>query len=44
VVIDAEGQDWFARIFGRSGFTLMPDPARLPLALPAIYRNLTEER
>ena len=44
VVIDSDGQDWFARIFGRSGYTLMPDPARLPWALPAIYRNLTEER
>lgn len=29
VVIDEDGQDWFARIFGRGGFTLMPDPARL---------------
>ena len=29
VVVDADGQDWFARIFGRGGFTLLPHPARL---------------
>ena len=43
VVVDADGQDWFARIFGRSGFTLLPDPARLSRALPDIYRTLTQE-
>ena len=26
LVVDADGQDWFARIFGRGGFTLLPDP------------------
>ena len=43
VVVDADGQDWFARIFGRGGFTLLPNPARLPRALPAIYQTLTME-
>ncbi|HRO10386.1 MAG TPA: VWA domain-containing protein [Amaricoccus sp.] len=43
VVVDADGQDWFARIFGRGGFTLLPYPARLPRALPAIYQTLTME-
>ncbi|MBY6058638.1 nitric oxide reductase activation protein NorD [Leisingera daeponensis] len=43
VVIDADGQDWFGRIFGRAGFTLLPDPARLPRALPEIYQSLTME-
>ncbi len=43
VIVDADGQDWFARIFGRSGFTLLPDPARLRHALPDIYRSLTQE-
>lgn len=43
VVIDEDGQDWFARIFGRGGFTLLPDPERLPRALPDIYRTLTQE-
>lgn len=43
VVIDEDGQDWFARIFGRGGFTLMPNPARLLRALPDIYRTLIKE-
>lgn len=42
VIVDADGQDWFARIFGRAGFTLLPDPARLGRALPDIYRSLTQ--
>ena len=41
VVVDADGQDWFGRIFGRGGFTLLPDPERLARALPDIYRSLT---
>lgn len=43
VVIDEDGQDWFARIFGRGGFTLLPHPERLIRALPEIYRTLTQE-
>ncbi|MFT6451435.1 MAG: nitric oxide reductase NorD protein [Halocynthiibacter sp.] len=43
VIIDEDGQDWFARIFGRGGFTLLPDPERLLRALPDIYRSLTQE-
>lgn len=43
VIIDEDGQDWFARIFGRGGFTLLPNPARLSRALPDIYRQLTQE-
>lgn len=43
VIIDADGQDWFARIFGRGGFSLLPDPKRLTRALPDIYRTLTQE-
>ncbi|MGC1503871.1 MAG: VWA domain-containing protein [Sulfitobacter sp.] len=43
VIIDEDGQDWFARIFGRGGFSLLPNPARLTRALPDIYRNLTQE-
>lgn len=43
VIIDQDGQDWFARIFGRGGFTLLPNPARLTRALPDIYRQLTQE-
>lgn len=43
VIIDEDGQDWFARIFGRGGFSLLPNPARLTRALPDIYRSLTQE-
>lgn len=43
IVIDEDGQDWFARIFGRGGFTLLPDAHRLTRALPDIYRTLTQE-
>ena len=43
VIIDEDGQDWFARIFGRGGFTLLPNPERLTRALPDIYRRLTQE-
>lgn len=43
VVIDEDGQDWFARIFGRGGFTLLPAPERLIRALPRIYSTLIKE-
>ncbi|MDF3416626.1 VWA domain-containing protein [Sulfitobacter sp. M57] len=43
IVIDEDGEDWFARIFGRGGFTLLPNPERLSRALPDIYRTLTQE-
>ncbi|WP_299784826.1 VWA domain-containing protein [uncultured Marivita sp.] len=43
IIIDEDGQDWFARIFGRGGFTLLPNPERLSRALPDIYRTLTQE-
>lgn len=43
VIVDQDGQDWFARIFGRAGFTLLPHPERLPRALPGIYQSLTME-
>ena len=43
VIVDQDGQDWFARIFGHAGFTLLPDPQRLPRALPDIYQTLTME-
>ncbi len=43
IIIDEDGQDWFARIFGRGGFSLLPDPERLTRVLPEIYRTLTQE-
>ncbi|NNE51527.1 MAG: VWA domain-containing protein [Sulfitobacter sp.] len=43
IIIDEDGQDWFARIFGRGGFTLLPHPERLIRVLPDLYRTLTQE-
>jgi len=43
IVIDEDRQDWFPRIFGRGGFTLLPRPERLTRALPEIFRSLTQE-
>lgn len=43
VIVDTDGQDWFARIFNRAGFTLLPDPGKLPRILPDIYQTLTTE-
>ena len=43
VIIDEDGQDWFARIFGRGGFSLLSNPKNLTRALPDIYRTLTQE-
>lgn len=43
VIIDEDGQDWFARIFGRGGFHLLTRPDRLTRVLPEIYRILTQE-
>jgi nitric oxide reductase NorD protein len=43
VIVDVDGQDRFARIFGRAGFTLLPHPERLPGALHDIYQTLTTE-
>ncbi len=43
IVVDEDGQDWFARIFGRGGFHLMARPDRLTRVLPDIYRTLTHQ-
>lgn len=43
IVIDEDGQDWFARIFGRGGFHLLAQPQKLSRVLPDIYRALTQE-
>ena len=40
VTIDARGQAWFPRLFGRGGYAVIPDPDRLTSALPEIYRSL----
>ncbi len=40
ITVDRDGKSWFPRIFGQGGFALVPDPERLTLALPMIYRQL----
>lgn len=40
VTIDRTGKSWFPRMFGQGGFAVIPDPHRLTMALPQIYRQL----
>jgi len=40
VTVDAASKAVFARLFGRGGFAVVPDPDRLTRALPEIYRQL----
>jgi len=40
VTVDRQAKAWFARMFGRGAFTVVPHPDRLTTALPAIYRQL----
>ncbi|MBO9465367.1 VWA domain-containing protein [Tropicibacter sp. R15_0] len=40
IAVDRDGKSWFPRIFGKSGYSLIPDPDKLLVALPRIYREL----
>lgn len=40
VTIDREAKSYFPTLFGRGGYAIVPSVARLPVALPAIYRQL----
>jgi nitric oxide reductase NorD protein len=40
VTIDLKSQAAFSRIFGTSGFVVVPKPEKLSAALPQLYRNL----
>jgi len=40
VAIDRKGQDYLPLLFGRGGYVIVGDAARLPSALPALYRHL----
>lgn len=40
VTIDREAKSYFPTLFGRGGYAIVPHVARLPVALPAIYRQL----
>jgi nitric oxide reductase NorD protein len=41
VTVDAQGRDYLPYIFGPGAYVIFPHVARLPAALPAIYRQLT---
>ena len=40
ITIDRKAEDYIPYLFGRHGYTMVPDPADLPRALPRIYRQL----
>jgi nitric oxide reductase NorD protein len=41
VTVDKEAKSYLPTMFGRNGYAMVGDIARLPAALPAIYRGLT---
>jgi nitric oxide reductase NorD protein len=40
VTVDREAQSYFPHLFGRGGYAIVGQVAKLPSALPAIYRQL----
>ncbi|SCZ13780.1 nitric oxide reductase activation protein NorD [Microvirga guangxiensis] len=40
VTVDREAQSYFPTLFGRGGYSIVGQVAKLPSALPAIYRHL----
>jgi len=40
VTVDREAQDYFPALFGRGGYAIIDQIARLPAALPRLYRHL----
>ena len=43
VTIDATAQSYFPTLFGRGGYAIVGNIRRLPAALPALYRQLTQQ-
>jgi nitric oxide reductase NorD protein len=41
VTVDEQARDYFPYLFGRGAYAIFPHIARLPAALPAIYRQVT---
>jgi nitric oxide reductase NorD protein len=41
ITVDREARDYFPYLFGPGAYAIFPHPARLPVALPAIYRQIT---
>jgi nitric oxide reductase NorD protein len=42
VTVDAHAREYFPYIFGRAAYAIFPSIDRLPAALPAIYRHVTQ--
>jgi len=40
VTVDREAQDYFPALFGRGGYAIIDHIAKLPAALPSLYRHL----
>ena len=43
VTIDATAQAYFPTLFGRGGYAIVGNIRRLPAALPALYRQITQQ-
>ncbi|GJD57702.1 nitric oxide reductase activation protein NorD [Methylobacterium dankookense] len=41
VTVDEQAHDYFPYIFGRGAYAIFPNISRMPVALPAIYRQIT---
>ncbi|NOG74135.1 nitric oxide reductase activation protein NorD [Roseicella sp. DB1501] len=41
ITVDREARDYVPYLFGPGGYAIFPDIGRLPMALPAIYRQVT---
>ena len=41
ITVDREARDYFPYLFGPGAYAIFPDISRLPIALPAIYRQVT---
>jgi nitric oxide reductase NorD protein len=43
MTVDREARDYFPYLFGPGAFAIIPHVGRLPMALPAIYRQVTAQ-
>jgi nitric oxide reductase NorD protein len=41
ITVDVHARQYFPYIFGRGAYAIFPNIGRLPVALPAIYRQVT---
>jgi nitric oxide reductase NorD protein len=40
ITVDREAREYFPYVFGPGAYAIFPDISRLPIALPAIYRQV----